>query len=498
MRTKTVSAFALVICLLAPLDSADAADAAQWRACRISPDYACVISLSAAAADEITESTERADSWASIAAVQASAGEFDKALASARRSGLVYTHSLALRDIAEALAKAGETGRALAAADGIEHARIRGMAFVRIASAQAAAGDVDEALATARSIETAYHRALAFTEIASIQGVDVGRAREAITRSLDIVEAVKSVSARATVLTKIASAQAKIGNTKRATETFARAVAAIRGKGGSTESWILFEVASAQAEAGDVAGALVTVGKIERARHRAQALAAIASVQTKAGDRVRAGKTIVQAKAAARTISNGYSRATAFAAIASVQTKAGDRARAGQTIAQAKAAARTNSMASHRAAALFKIASEQATTGDIEGAVFTAGEIDRANFRVGALAVVASARAKIGDSERARETIGRAIETAENRELPDPRARLRVGPEQIALAVIAPRQRHRPGRRRRSTTTRRVRLQPCRRSSASIPDQPCPAAITPPFVRTQALLTIARAFLEAK
>jgi len=33
----------------------------------------------------------------------------------------------------------------------------------------------------------------------------------------------------------------------------------------------------------------------------------------------------------------------------------------------------------------------------------------------------------------------------QNRELPDPRARLRVGPEQIALAVVAARQRHRPG-----------------------------------------------------
>ena len=60
----------------------------------------------------------------------------------------------------------------------------------------------------------------------------------------------------------------------------------------------------------------------------------------------------------------------------------------------------------------------------------------------------------------------------QNRELPNARARLRVGPEQIALAVSATV----PGSRRRSTTTRRVRLQLCKRSSASIPDQPCPAS----------------------
>ena len=118
-----------------------------------------------------------------------------------------------------------------------------------------------------------------------------------------------------------------------------------------------------------------------------------------------------------------------------MEAKTVDYPRAGETIAQAKAAARTISGGYFRAAALRDIASVQATTGDIEGALLTAGEIEESYSRVEALAASASTLAEAENSEQARETIGRALEAAE--------------------------------------------------------------VITSPYVRTKALLAIARTFLEA-
>ena len=74
----------------------------------------------------------------------------------------------------------------------------------------------------------------------------------------------------------------------------------------------------------------------------------------------------------------------------------------------------------------------------------------------------------------------------QNRELPDARARLRVCPEQIALAVIAPRQRHRPGKPP-AQHNHATRTAPALQAKRGLDPRPALARVLPLVARHQAL-----------
>ena len=85
----------------------------------------------------------------------------------------------------------------------------------------------------------------------------------------------------------------------------------------------------------------------------------------------------------------------------------------------------------------------------------------------------------------------------QNRELPDPRARLRVGPEQIALAVIAPRQRHRP-RQATAQHNHATRPAPALQAKLGLDPRPALSRVLPLITRHQALGKPARSLRQAQ
>ena len=234
-----------LLALLAPAawgagGSGPAPEPGAPEGCVQSPTARCVIRLSLAAVEELTDADARAEALARIAEAQASAGEAGEA-----RNSL---------------------SRALAAADAIDAAAYD---WDKIPPEEVAFGE----------------QARVLSLIARVQA-DVGEtagARETFSRAGAAADAIEPGSTRTAALFEVAKMQIAAGALPEARQTLARANLA-------DYAWFFHDLSKlvrAQAEAGDVAGALATARTIpgdERPTERAQALAHVAAAQAAAGD----------------------------------------------------------------------------------------------------------------------------------------------------------------------------------------------------------------------
>ena len=406
------------------------------EACLLSPNSACLFSLSVIAAGKIEDANSRDWALNEVASGKARDGNFGGAFDTAKKIEDINIRASALFQIALAGAQAGNfrvaevyLERGLASED-IEAYVItdrRARVLADIVSAQARAGDLWGALANAQKMDAKSHdRALEGIALGQVQAGEFWGAFHAAEKIeyagfrdkvlADVVSAqaqagdVKGALTNARqigqyyypfALADIAVAQAKAGDKKRAKEIVDQALAAtekIREK-----SRVLMKIASAQARAGDVEGARNTAEKLGFAVYRARALMKIAVAQAQAGDVEGAKENFAGALAAAaekEEMAGGTLRDIVIA-----QAQAGD-------VEGALNAERKIGPAS-APRVLSKIAVAQVQTGDVEGALTTTGKIESASSRVSALVKVAVAQVQTGDAEGAKESLVRALAIAD-------------------------------------------------------------------------------------
>ena len=140
--------------------------------------------------------------------------------------------------------------------------------------------------------------------------------------AIQAAQTIETAFGRFVALTKIAGAQAKVGDVLGALET-AQTIENV-----VTRYRALSAIAEAQAEAGDVSGALATAQMIEDADERSVALNWIARAQAEASDVSGAQVVVIddvsEALATAQMIEDADERSLALRAIAEAQAEAGD------------------------------------------------------------------------------------------------------------------------------------------------------------------------------
>ena len=268
-----------------------------------------------------------------VAEVQANAGYFSAALATARNIQTQGNREDALFLIALAQADADYVGDALATAQDIIEPDFRVEVFSRIALARAKAGvgeDAEESFSQAISIlqdiESDVYRAKGFADIALAQ-VKAGRhqdAEQSISQAISATQNLQWVdnSVRARAFAEIALVQAKVGRHQDAERFFSLAISAAQIF--ETEHYLLDIVAEAQTEAGYFQAALATARMLSPWRGGARtihmtspfALFRIAAAQAEMG---YVGDAFVTAQSIPNT---DWARAAAFARIAAVQAEA--------------------------------------------------------------------------------------------------------------------------------------------------------------------------------
>ena len=242
--------------------------------CVQAPTARCLIRLSLAAVDEISDAASRAQALARIAEVQAGAGEAGEA-----RDSLARALAAAGRVDAAAYPKHAEDMFTPEERTFGEQARVLSL----IARVQADAGDPGGARETfsraeATAIEAGYFRAKALLEVAKMQ-IAAGalpEARQTLARA-DLARSYRTLRA----LPELVRAQAEAGDFTGALVT-ARTIPgdehpAMRAKA-------LVHVAAVQAAAGDEPGALVTAGGIESQHYRMRAMRHIGAARAERGD----------------------------------------------------------------------------------------------------------------------------------------------------------------------------------------------------------------------
>ena len=214
--------------------------------CVQSPTARCVIRLSLAAVQEITDTGARAETLARIAEAQANAGDTGEA-----RNSL---------------------SRALIAAAEVDAAVHAGKSWIKTSPEDVAFGE----------------QARVLSLIARVQADmgDTGGARETFSRAAAAADAIETGSTRSAALVEIAKMQIAAGALPEARQTLARADLADHAWNFLSSG--LPDLVRAQAETGDVAGALVTARTIpdddEHESRRFQAFAHVAAAQAAAGD----------------------------------------------------------------------------------------------------------------------------------------------------------------------------------------------------------------------
>ncbi len=267
-------------------------------------------------AGKIDDAYNRPWALSTIAAAQAETGDkagaratLAEALQTARKIGKAYNRAWALSTIAAAQAETGDkAGARVTLAEALQTAGKIGKAYNRpralstIAAAQAEAGDIAGALQTAGKIDNASDRAWALSAIATAQAEagDKAGASATAAEALQIAEKIGGLIAPSRALSAIAAAQAVAGD-----KAVVRAIVAIAENIAENiaaapviapfHTATFIDIAAMQAEAGDIAGALQTAGKIDNAGGRAQALSAIAAAQAEAGDKAGARATLAEA-----------------------------------------------------------------------------------------------------------------------------------------------------------------------------------------------------------
>ena len=410
----------------------------------------------------IANESDRSQFLSGIAAARSRAGNIDAALAIVGEVAEGWRAPTLVR-IAGAQIDAGERAGAhsmlsaalvhvLAEPEGF----IRNMCLSSIAETQARAGDEAGTLRTARRIAKPSERVDALVEVARAQREfgDAARSNSTLATALDLASALapgydrwskidgiidEHVEAgelsgalratgrmgedddRARALVTIAKASGESGETERALEILAEALAILRRtKDGDVPVYTLLDMAAAQAAADDPAGARTTIARAlpaaaegEDAEERVRNFAAIAAVLARTGDTNGARVALLGALASASAMEDDVRHNEAIILGIGRRLDAIERSPGARAIlAAAAAAVGGREEGFHRDLTLEMIATAQAGAGDFAGALKTTDAITRADFYVDALLAVAEKRIERGETAAARDLLDDALAEA--------------------------------------------------------------------------------------
>ena len=307
-------------------------------------------------------------------------------------------------------------------ADGVFGPRTR----AAISQWQASRGEVATGFLRTEAAETLFKAGMAVRPTEP-RGVVVQAAMDTLAKALSIAWGVANDEDLASVLSEIAATQSKAGDRLGAKRSIADALGAARRitDDSVSGSSAFAEIAKAQLEMDDLEGALGTARGIAAVGPRLSAFHAIAEAQAKAGDRIGASRSMVEALSTPsrpKELSPELSEVDAL--LNDVMSEVNDalgrlalskfvglQARLQAELGDVVGARRTvQSIAREqgRAHALIDIAAIQAKKGDIAGALSTARSIAIDHWRVAALSDIAE---EAGDPHSAARSIAEALST---------------------------------------------------------------------------------------
>jgi RNA polymerase sigma factor (sigma-70 family) len=339
----------------------------------------------------------------------------------------------------------------------IEDENEKATALARLVNVQGAAGDFEGGLRTLANGGSLQPNLL-WMFVNRIPLEDKDAARKTLVRALETVkfDDRRAKGERTSGLTSVAAAQVRLGDLEEALKT--------AGTLGDNQDNCLEVIAATQARMGDIPGAVRTAKPIQQVEARADALAAIALAQAKAGDLKAARSTLDEVRALAASIQksqrsrrpppgvsqppnfrlghlwaqipliqlvlgdrdgalqtansleSNYAKAHAFTEMGMNQMTVGKQIEAREMLLAASKSGqqiipdldpRGRVMRSGKDSTLRVIAWEQAKAEDVKEALKTAEAISTEHELDTALGGIAPAQAKAGDKKGALETLGR-------------------------------------------------------------------------------------------
>lgn len=288
----------------------------------------------------------------------------------------------------------------------IDNARERDKGFSDIAAVQIEAGDIVGATQVAGRINNPIERASTLNQIATVQikAGDNTRAGLTLETAVQLLEKFKK---------SIAQPELKANTPTKSWAEVSREMLKSLDVVNLPNS--IRSIAKTQAMAGHITEALQTVGKIDDGddfflAYRVSGFLDIATVQIEAGDTAGAKMTLTDAIRAAEKLDDARTRDWKFIDIATTQAKAGDVIGAMQT-------ARKINDSSKRVSTLDKIAIPQAQLGDemsvkvsLPEALHAAMRIDDEEKRARRFIEIATAQAQEGNEIGAKATFADAIQ----------------------------------------------------------------------------------------
>jgi tetratricopeptide (TPR) repeat protein len=198
-----------------------------------------------------------------------------------------------------------------------------------------------------------------------------------VATALKTADLIQDLQLKSTAQWLIGNAQVRTGDIAGAKKTFVLAMETADPKWGNNE-----DIAAAQADAGDILGAQNTVNRMQDPFRKSLAQDDIAKAQTKTGDISGAKETLSSALKTADSIDSLGTKCLAQTRIAEDQWKTGDIAAAQQTFATAiKTAKLMQDSPNGMSSTLIQIVQAQTDVSDLEGAQYTAGLIQDAQFK---------------------------------------------------------------------------------------------------------------------
>jgi hypothetical protein len=204
-------------------------------------------------------------------------------------------HDYDLGRLAAVQATAGDFEAALRTAGLIEEPWPRASAVIDVERAEAAAGKFDDAARIAGAVDAPFRlRALTLLAWEQFKAGAADKAAETLTSARAIVSATADTSERNRGLAQIAALEAERGDAKAADADFAPARAALAGLTGSARADLARTLAYDLADAERPKEALALIPEIDAGAERDGALIAASEAQRRAGDHAAALATLEQ------------------------------------------------------------------------------------------------------------------------------------------------------------------------------------------------------------
>lgn len=286
--------------------------------------------------------------WGDLARSQVAAAEIVASFRTAKDMSRGWARDLdhALRDVVAAQVNLGDIAAALTTVEGIDAAGDRAVAYTHIAKAQAKSGDREvarksfgAAFGAAQGIENRFNRVKALRDMlgAHVELGDVAGARK-VAGHIVAEKVAGHIVAKNTepfdsdvlsvwVSERVATAQAKSGDSELARETLASALETAQGmKDAPKRDAALMVIVQSQLEVGDLAGARNTSTSFRSDSPLVMALTSIAKAEAKSGDREMARETLAVALKTARGMKDVLERDAVLMTIVHSQLEVGDMA----------------------------------------------------------------------------------------------------------------------------------------------------------------------------